>query len=75
MVDVPSTIMSAAEKIREIIRSAQVDGVPVIFKGTRMDRGSNFDLVARLAYLEGLQRALEIIEESEKDENGERRSS
>lgn len=70
MADVSGTVMSPAEKIREIIKSAQVDGFPAIFKGTRMDRGSNFDLVARLAYLEGLQRALEIIEESEKEKNG-----
>lgn len=67
--------MTAAERIREIIASAKGDGFPAILKGTRVEKGSQFDLVARLAYLEGLQRALEIIEESEKEENGERRSS
>jgi hypothetical protein len=72
MDDVSGSVMSPADKIREIIKAAQVDGFPAILKGARVDRSSNFDLVARLAYLEGLQRALEIIEESDGELHAER---
>lgn len=65
--------MSASERLRKIVEHAiSGDNTPAL-RGIGISQRGKVELFSRLAYIAGLKRALEIVEEYEREqENGGR---
>lgn len=68
--------MSASERLRKIVEHAiSGDNTPAL-RGIGISQRSKVELFSRLAYIAGLKRALEIVEEYEREqEDGGRKES
>lgn len=65
--------MSASERLRKIVEHAiSGDNTPAL-RGIGISKRGKVELFSRLAYIAGLKRALEIVEEYEREQENDGR--
>jgi len=60
--------VSASERLRAIVEHAISGDTAPALRGIGISKGGKVELFSRLAYIAGLKRALEIVEEYEKEQ-------
>ena len=61
--------MKASDKLRQILEHATTGDVTPMMRGIGISQRGKVELFARLAYISGIKRALEIVEEFEQGES------
>jgi hypothetical protein len=63
--------MPAKDQLRELLKTALMGDITPMLRGIGISQRGKLEIFARLAYIAGIRRAIEIIENSEKeDANG-----
>lgn len=65
--------MSAKERLQSLLSTALQGDVTPVLRGIGISQRGKVELFSRLAYIAGIKRALEIVEEYEKEQDDERR--
>ena len=66
--------MSARERLQALLATALQGDVTPVLRGIGISQRGKLELFSRLAYIAGIKRALEIVEEYEKEQEDERRT-
>jgi hypothetical protein len=61
--------MKASDKLRQILEHATTGDVTPMMRGIGISQRGKIELFARLAYISGIKRALEIVEKFEQGES------
>lgn len=67
--------MSALEKLREILNHALSGDVTPMMRGIGISQRGKVEMFSRLAYIAGIKRAIEIVEQHEKEQQDGKRKS
>lgn len=65
--------MSAKKRLQALLDVALKEDVTPMLRGIGISQRGKVELFSRLAYIAGIKRALEIVEEYEKEQDYERR--
>lgn len=65
--------MSAKKRLQALLDAALKEDVTPMLRGIGISQRGKVELFSRLAYIAGIKRALEIVEEYEKEQDYERR--
>lgn len=60
--------MTAKERLSDLLRNALTGDVTPILRGIGISQRGKLELFARMAYIAGIKRALEIVEEYEREQ-------
>lgn len=61
--------MSAKKRLQNLLANALQEDVTPILRGIGISQRGKVELFSRLAYIAGIKRALEIVEEYEKEQD------
>lgn len=61
--------MSASDRLRKLVEHAVSGDTTPVLRGIGISQRGKVELFSRLAYIAGLKRALEIVEEYEKEQS------
>lgn len=65
--------MTAKSRLRALLATALQEDVTPVLRGIGISQRGKVELFSRLAYIAGIKRALEIVEDYEKEQENERR--
>jgi hypothetical protein len=61
--------VSASDRLRKLVEHAVLGDTTPVLRGIGISQRGKVELFSRLAYIAGLKRALEIVEEYEKEQS------
>ncbi len=61
--------MSASDRLRKLVEHAVSEDTTPVLRGIGISQRGKVELFSRLAYIAGIKRALEIVEEYEKEQS------
>ncbi|CAB4149318.1 hypothetical protein UFOVP529_96 [uncultured Caudovirales phage] len=67
--------MSASDKLKEILSNALSGDLTPMMRGIGISQRGKVEMFSRLAYIAGIKRAIEIVEEYEKEQQDGNRKS